>query len=192
MYRWRKMTPEQRQETLDAPQTATPTRSTVRAIIPLARGAISSHPLATNINHGSEPPIQRMDFFSSELLEVLENHATRVDAWVVLPNHYHAVVLTESCPALLRELGKLHGRSSFLWNGEDGARGTQSLVQHLGAHRFPDDAHHIAAIHYVHHNPVKHGYVKKWDEWKWSSASGVFGATGTGRSGEEDGGNIRC
>lgn len=112
----------------------------------------------------------RMDQFSSVLLEVLANHAKRVDAWVVLPNHYHAVVLTDSCPALLCELGKLHGRCSFQWNGEDETRGRKVWFNTL-EREISGDAHHIAAIHYVHHNPVKHGYVKKWDDWKWSSAA---------------------
>jgi putative transposase len=111
-----------------------------------------------------------MDDFLSELLAILRSGATRVDAWAILPNHYHAVVLTDSCPALLRELGKLHGRSSFLWNGEDEARGRKVWFNTM-ERKISGDGHHIAAIQYVHHNPVKHGYVKKWDEWKWSSAS---------------------
>ena len=112
----------------------------------------------------------RMDHFSSALLEVLGSHTNRIDAWVVLPNHYHAVVFTDSCPALLRELGKLHGRTSFQWNGEDETRGRKVWFNTL-EREISGDAHHIAAIHYVHHNPVKHGWVKKWDEWKWSSAA---------------------
>jgi len=29
----------------------------------------------------------------------------------------------------------------------------------------------MAVLNYIHHNPVKHGYVKKWIEWPYSSAS---------------------
>ena len=103
----------------------------------------------------------RMDRFSSALLEVLGSHTNRIDAWVVLTNHYHAVV---------QRLGKLHGRTSFQWNGEDETRGMKVWFNTL-EREISGDAHHIAAIHYVHHNPVKHGWVKKWDEWKWSSAA---------------------
>ena len=28
----------------------------------------------------------------------------------------------------------------------------------------------LGDIHYVHHNPVHHGYVKRWLDWPWSSA----------------------
>jgi putative transposase len=30
--------------------------------------------------------------------------------------------------------------------------------------------HFWATINYIHHNPIKHGYVKKWQDWPWSSA----------------------
>ena len=176
MYRWRKMTPEQRAEAQ-------------------AERKIRLHPkhsprhhkegkglyLITSTCYEHQPWIgttdDRMDYFSNELLVMLKSEATRVDAWVILPNHYHAVVLTDSCPALLRELGKLHGRSSFLWNGEDETRGRKVWFNTM-ERKISGDAHHIAAIHYVHHNPVKHGYVKKWDEWKWSSASEYLGRLG--------------
>lgn len=169
MYRWRKITPDQRRETL-------------------ARRRLQQHPQHSPRHHKEGRGLYlitstcyehqswigasdaRMDHFSAELLEVLANHTKRVDAWVVLPNHYHALVLTDSCPALLHELGRLHGRCSFRWNGEDETRGRKVWFNTL-ERQIAGDAHHIAAIHYVHHNPVKHGYVKKWDEWKWSSVS---------------------
>jgi putative transposase len=169
MYRWRKMTPEQRLEAA-------------------AHRKLQHHPkhsprhhqdgkglyLVTSTCYEHQPWIgasdKRMDWFTTELLEVLANHTKRVDAWVVLPNHYHAVLLVESCPGLLRNLARLHGRSSFLWNGEDAERGRKVWFNSL-EREISGDAHHIAAIHYVHHNPVKHGYVKKWNDWKWSSAT---------------------
>jgi len=35
------------------------------------------------------------------------------------------------------------------------------------AMRGPD--HFWATMNYIHHNPVKHGYVRKWTEWPFSS-----------------------
>ena len=29
--------------------------------------------------------------------------------------------------------------------------------------------HHWATVNYIHHNPVKHGYVDRMTEWPWSS-----------------------
>ncbi len=33
-----------------------------------------------------------------------------------------------------------------------------------------NDRHFWTTMNYVHHNPVHHGYVKKWQEWSFSSA----------------------
>jgi putative transposase len=33
------------------------------------------------------------------------------------------------------------------------------------------ERHFWATLNYVHHNPVHHGYVERWQEWPWSSAA---------------------
>jgi len=112
---------------------------------------------------------QRMDDFSAELLDVFRK-CEAIDAWVVLPNHYHVLVSVKILDPVLKEISHLHGRTAFRWNGEDEARGRKVWFNFLDR-KIESDAHHIEAMHYVFHNPVKHGYVKKWDEWKWSSAA---------------------
>jgi putative transposase len=169
MYRWRKISPGQRDETLsNRKQQKQPWHS------PRHHKEGKGLYLITSTCYEHKPWIgvsdERMDRFSTELLETLGAHVGRLDAWVVLPNHYHALVLTDSCPALLQALGKFHGRCSFLWNRQDGARGRKVWFNTL-ERAISGDAHHVAAIHYVHHNPVKHGCVKKWSDWNWSSAA---------------------
>jgi len=71
--------------------------------------------------------------------------------------------------ALLKALGLLHGKTSRQWNQEE------SVVGRTCWHRCMDramrsDRHKWATLNYVHHNPVKHGYVEKWTDWPWSSA----------------------
>jgi putative transposase len=34
--------------------------------------------------------------------------------------------------------------------------------------------HFWASVNYIHHNPVHHGYVEKWQDWAFSSASGFL------------------
>lgn len=38
--------------------------------------------------------------------------------------------------------------------------------------------HYHATLNYVQHNPVKHGYVRKWTDWSWSSAQSYLAALG--------------
>ena len=40
------------------------------------------------------------------------------------------------------------------------------------------DRHYWATINYVHHNPVRHGYVDRWTDWPWSSAQQYLTQTG--------------
>jgi putative transposase len=32
------------------------------------------------------------------------------------------------------------------------------------------ERHYFATLNYIHNNPVKHGYVQKWQDWPFSSA----------------------
>jgi putative transposase len=113
---------------------------------------------------------QRMDGFTIALLELLQQHSSRTVAWCVLPNHYHALVEAPNILGLLYELGRLHGRTSHAWNGEEEARGRQ--IFHRSTERFMrSERHFFATVNYVHNNPVHHGYAKLWTEWRWSSAT---------------------
>jgi putative transposase len=110
-----------------------------------------------------------MTQFTEMWLALLSAHTVRIPAWCVLPNHYHALVETPNVLELLWELGRLHGRTSHRWNGEEKARGRQ--VFHRAAERFMrTERHYWATLNYGHNNPVHHRYVKLWTEWPWSSA----------------------
>lgn len=33
------------------------------------------------------------------------------------------------------------------------------------------ERHFIATLNYIHHNPVKHGLARRWEEWPFTSAA---------------------
>jgi putative transposase len=104
------------------------------------------------------------------LLEVCRMSEATIYAWCILPNHYHLLVSTDRLKELLRLIGRLHGRTSFIWNGNDNQRGRQvwfNCFERL----IRSERHFWASVNYVHHNPVHHGYVQKWQDWPWSSAA---------------------
>jgi putative transposase len=176
MYRWRKLTPEQREEErIQRHLRRRPEHS------PGHHNHVSGPFLITSTCYEHRPYIgrspERMDAFSSELLQVLGDHSRQVEAWVILPNHYHALVVVDSCRPLLQALGRLHGRTSRLWNQQDGQMGRKVWFNTLDR-IIEGDRHFVTAIHYIHHNPVKHGHARKWDDWKWSSAADYIAKIG--------------
>jgi putative transposase len=111
---------------------------------------------------------ERMTEFETVLVDACAEFAI-LYAWCLLPNHYHLLVKTDQLKELRAALGKLHGRSSFKWNGEDDSRGRQ--VWHNCFDRVVRSLRHFwATMNYIHHNPVHHGYVERWQDWPWSSA----------------------
>lgn len=174
MYLWRKLTPEQREDVLQRRKRAS--RSWHTPPHPLG-GEGEYHLSAACYEHkphvGFSP--ERMDQFAADLLAALSG--IEAHAWCLLPNHYHLHVTTPELEQTVALLGKLHGRSSFDWNGEEEKRGRQ--VWHGVADRkIRSEAHGWATVNYIHHNPVRHGYVEKWQDWPWSSARAYLDAVG--------------
>jgi putative transposase len=175
-YRWRQLTAEQRDELLawrkdrGAPWHSPPHQTNF--------GQTHFHITAACYEHhahiGRDPA--RMDSFSGDLLAVFDAHAAQTFAWCVLPNHYHALVEVPDIFLVLRKLGQLHGRTSHAWNGEEGARGRKVFFR-AAERAMRSDGHFWATLNYVHHNPVRHGYVDRWTAWPWSSAAEFLART---------------
>ncbi len=169
VYLWRQLTPEQQEDLLawrkerHYPWHSPPHRPNFGHLHFLISAACYEH--QPHIGLSSE----RLSRFTEAWLALLSGHAARMVAWCVLPNHYHALVETQNVLGLLWELGRFHGRTSHDWNGEEDTRGRQ--VFHRATERFMRSERHLwATINYVHHNPVRHGYVRRWTDWPWSSA----------------------
>ena len=124
---------------------------------------------------------ERMTNFEADLLTACEKFAASTYAWCILPNHYHVLVRSDNVEALRHELGLLHGRTAYNWNGEEKQRGRKvwfnCVDRAIKSHR-----HFWATVNYIHHNPVKHGYVDSWQDWLWSSAAQFLERVGRERA----------
>ncbi|MCP4363237.1 MAG: transposase [Chloroflexi bacterium] len=166
MYEYRKLTPEERQK-LVAER--------------LAKGYPPHkppHPLpdydyylltATCFEHAHRmnTAVRRQQLLD-RVFEVMIPAGIEIRAWVVLPNHYHLLVLLLQFSALPELFRLIHGRLSFIWNGEDKTRGRQNW------YRFTDRAirserHYQTTLNYIHYNPVKHGVASSPYDWTESS-----------------------
>lgn len=168
-YLWRRLTLEQRASLLawrkqrSFPWHSPPHAVGGRGTYHLTAACLDHLP---HIGHSAE----RMGGFCGALLKALRPVTTGIHAWCVLPNHYHLLVSVPDLRNAIRELGKLHGRTSFNWNKEENAPGRK--VWHAAADRFMrGDRHFWATMNYIHHNPVRHGYVQRWQDWPYSSVN---------------------
>jgi len=170
MYRWRRMTPEERAEALadrkahDLPIHSPPHFRSDSTSYYLITAACYEHKHVI----GTSP--ERMRAFERDLVELLSNGCSQVFAWTVLPNHYHALVDAPQILEVLGALGKLHGRNSFTWNGEDSARG-RKVWFNAAETGMKSEGHYYASLNYVLHNAVRHGYVEKWTQWPYCNAA---------------------
>jgi len=112
----------------------------------------------------------RMLECESSLIELCGEIEAHLYAWCILPNHYHLLIRTADIKAVLKRIGKFHGSSSYRWNGEDDARGRQVWFRAV-ERSMRSERHYFTTLNYIHHNPVKHGYTLKWQDWPFSSAS---------------------
>jgi putative transposase len=126
------------------------------------------------------------------IIKARERHPFQIDAWVLLPDHLHAIWtlppddanftlrwqqikrhVTQQCGhrlhenALMNESKHKH-RESTLWQ------------RRYWEHQIRDEADYQRHMDYVHYNPVRHGLVARAIDWPHSSfqryhASGVYG-----------------
>jgi putative transposase len=89
-------------------------------------------------------------------------------AWVILDDHYHLLLKTCRGRDLSRFFGRLHGGTSRQLNLWDAAVGRQVWHNYWDT-CIRDRAGLWTRFNYVHQNPVKHGYVRRFEDWPFSS-----------------------
>lgn len=117
----------------------------------------------------------RLHFVAPSELHALENRLLTAFAeatlpcagWVVLPNHYHALLHTTNLAVVGRTIGRVHGRSSRYVNQRDKTPGRHVWYEYSDR-MIRSERHFWASLHYIAYNPVKHGYVSEMGEWPWS------------------------
>ena len=177
MYVWRKLTAKQRSEVLrDRLQNDRPKHSLFHVA-----SDTTTYYLISAACYEHKPIIglfaDRIRKLERDLVDLLNQECQQIFAWTILPNHYHALVDASDVKRLLKAVGKLHGRNSFYWNGEDEQRGRQVWCN-AAETSMKSEGHFYASINYVLHNAVYHGYVEKWTDWPYSNAESYLEVIG--------------
>ncbi|MFD2740446.1 transposase [Sulfitobacter aestuarii] len=104
-------------------------------------------------------------------------HPLRAEAMVVLPDHLHAVwtlppgdadfsIRWKKLKAIFSRHCPIHEEVS----GNKARKGERSIWQRrFWEHCIRDEGDFAAQVHYCHWNPVKHGLVKRAEDWPYST-----------------------
>lgn len=176
MYDWRKMSEEERLNALRERQSRHAAwhrpSDTVEGKWVHVSAACYQHQDLIGLNP------MRMSQFCDELLACIHRAALELSAWCVLPNHYHLLIRVADERYLKKHLGQLHGRTSHQWNVEQNTTGRKCFHSCLPK-AIKSLSHRWATLNYIHHNPVKHGYAERWQDWPYSSANAYLKSVGT-------------
>jgi len=95
-----------------------------------------------------------------------------VDAWVVLPDHAHAIWTLppgdHDCSSRWRAV-KIAFSKALHKAGMPGVNDGAVWERHYRDYRVTDDAEYAALVDYLHTDPVRHGFCQRAADWQWSS-----------------------
>jgi putative transposase len=91
-----------------------------------------------------------------------------LNAWAILDNHYHIEFKVKEANMLSKIINQVHGRLSYLFNKMDDEPG-RKIFQNYWDTCIREEKDLWTRFNYIHHNPVKHGYCKKMQDYSFSS-----------------------
>jgi len=92
-----------------------------------------------------------------------------IEAWAVMSNHYHFLAHAPENAITLKSLIQgVHSISAKFVNGLDNAPGRRVWYNYWDS-CITHDTSYYARLHYIHQNPVKHGYVVNAEDYPFCS-----------------------
>jgi putative transposase len=120
--------------------------------------------------------------FGEAMRQARSRKPFHVDAWVVLPDHAHAIWTLppgdHDCAtrwravkiAFSKALNKACQPTDELAKARLASAGDGGIWErHYRDYRVGDDAEYDALVDYVHSDPLRHGFCEHPEEWQWSS-----------------------
>ena len=98
-------------------------------------------------------------YFCKILFQRIKKFSWSLEAWAVLPNHYHFIAQAPENAYNLRQFMQgLHSLAARFINHVDGIGGRRVWYNYWDS-CITYEKSYLARLHYVHCNPVKHGIV---------------------------------
>ena len=112
---------------------------------------------------------QRKEEWQDAFHEAAKIYGWQIVAWVVLHNHYHAIVRSpEDASNLSRFVNSYHKYTARKWNHEDGMRGRKVWWNYWDT-CIRSEHDYCSRLKYVFWNAVKHGLVERPEEYDFSN-----------------------
>ncbi len=121
--------------------------------------------------------VEHIDVLQEAIERVRVLHPIHIDAWVVMPEHMHAIwtLPPDDSNYTLRwsSIKRRFSRAFPVTERRSAvriARGERGIWQRrFWEHLIRDDDDYARHVDYIHYNPVKHGWVKRVVDWPYSS-----------------------
>ena len=118
--------------------------------------------------------VEQIGVLRESVRQAMQLMPFHIDAWVVLPNHLHAVwTLPDGDADFPKRWHVIKTRFSASLPGfghSPTRRGNRGIWQRgYWEHTIRDERDYAAHVDYVHFNPIKHGYVSDPTAWPYSS-----------------------
>lgn len=121
--------------------------------------------------------LDHVDILRSAVKTVKQRHPFHIDAFVVLPDHLHAIWTLPGHDAdfstrwmLIKAGFSRHIAKDEHRNASRISKGERGIWQRrYWEHLIRDEGDFERHVDYIHYNPVKHGYVNRAAEWPYSS-----------------------
>jgi putative transposase len=114
-----------------------------------------------------------IDALRQSVAAVRQHLPFTIDAWVVLPEHMHAIwTLPDDDADFSQRWGRIKTgftRRCGLAHRSGHKFGSGLWQPRFWEHLIRDDADFATHMDYLHHNPVKHGWVDRVSDWPYSS-----------------------
>jgi putative transposase len=126
-------------------------------------------------NRRSSLLIEHIDFLRKAVRQTRNDQPFQIDAWVVLPEHIHALwtlpMGDDNYSGRWSLIKSRFSRSvAKVRNLTPNAKGEYNIWQRrFWEYTIRDDDDFSKHIDYIHYNPVKHGYVDKVRDWQYST-----------------------
>lgn len=106
--------------------------------------------------------------FNRALEAATQRHQVGLEAWVVLPDHFH-LVFDSRHASLSAYMKSLKTSFASLWRSHQGTKSGRVWQHRFWDHIIRDQADFNAHVDYIHYNPVKHVLVESPFYWPHSS-----------------------